>query len=78
MESKNIIGSKVKEARKNAKPPISQTDLIARLEILGISLSQSSLSKLENGLRPVPDIELVAIARALKVSPQWLLGTDSV
>jgi hypothetical protein len=32
------------------------------------------LSKIENGQRPVTDIEVVALGKALKVLVGWLLG----
>ena len=57
----------------NAIPPITQGDLIARLQVLGVMLDQSTLSKIENQQRPVTDIELVVLAKALKVSTGWLL-----
>ena len=67
----------IDSARKSATPPITQMDLIARLQILGIMLDQSTLSKIENQERPVTDIELIALAKALKVSTGWLLEEDS-
>ena len=70
---KNIIGKRVRQARKNAKPPITQLDLVARLQTAGIKIDQSGLSKLESGRRPVSDIEVVELAKALKVSVEWLL-----
>ncbi|MFC2013533.1 hypothetical protein ACFLU8_01415 [Chloroflexota bacterium] len=36
-------------------------------------IDQSGLSKIENGQRPVTDIEVVAPAKALEVSPMSLL-----
>ena len=74
MRKKNIVGTRVREARKVAEPPITQTDLVARLQVLGTTIDQSGLSKLESGQRPVSDIEVVALAKALKVSVEWLLG----
>jgi transcriptional regulator with XRE-family HTH domain len=71
---RNIVGSHVSQARKMANPPITQTDLIARLQLSGILIDQSTLSKIENQQRPVTDIEVVALAKALKVSTEWLLG----
>ena len=73
MEKKNIVGDRVKHARKKAKPPITQLDLLARLQLLGIKIDQSAISKIESGQRPVTDIEVVALAKALKVSVAWLL-----
>ncbi len=72
--TKNIVGSRVRQARKKAKPRITQLDLVARLQLEGLSIDQSGLSKLENAQRPVTDIEVVALARALRVSVAWLLG----
>ena len=74
MDRKNIIGERVKEARKNAKPPITQKDLVARLELLGVRIDQSGISKIENGQRPIFDNEVIALAKALKVKTAWLLG----
>ncbi len=67
------MGPRVQEARKEAKPPITQKDLVARLQVLGFKLDQSTISKIEQGTRPVFDFEVVALAKALKVSPAWLL-----
>ena len=65
---------RVKQARREAIPPITQGDLIARLQVLGIMFDQSTLSKIENQQRPLTDIELITLAKALKVSTGWLLG----
>lgn len=75
--SKNIIGSRVKEARLSANPVITQQDLSARLEIMGYNIDRVSISKIESGDRFVPDYEVVAIAEALNVSLDWLLGKES-
>jgi transcriptional regulator with XRE-family HTH domain len=77
VDARNIVGKRVCQARKKATPPITQTDLIARLQLSGVMLDQSTLSKIENGQRPVTDIEIVALAKALKVSSAWLLGENS-
>ena len=78
MGKRNIVGARVRQARKIAKPPITQVDLVARLQLLGVVIDQSGLSKIENGQRPVSDIEIVALAKALKVSVAWLLeGTST-
>jgi len=75
---RNIVGTRVRQARRIAKPPITQVDLVARLQLLGVVIDQSGLSKIENGQRPVSDIEVVALAKALKVSVAWLLeGTST-
>ena len=59
-----------------AKPVITQRDLAARLEILGLNIDQIKISKIEQGIRPVYDYEVAKIAKALKVSAGWLLGVE--
>ena len=74
---RNVIGLRVYQARKQAKPPITQKELVARLQVLGIKITQSGISKIEKGSRPVLDIEVVALAKALKVSTAWLLEENN-
>ncbi len=71
--SKNIIGKRLREARMNAKPQITQQDLSARLEVLGYNIDRVSISKIESGDRFVADYEVVGLAKALSVSIEWLL-----
>jgi len=76
VKKKNLVGARVQRARKKAKPSITQSDLVARLQILGMKIDQPGLSKLESGRRPVFDTEVVALAKALKVPVAWLLEGD--
>lgn len=71
---RNVVGSRVRQARKIATPRVSQVDLAARLQLMGLKIDQSAVSKIEQGRRPVLDLEVVALAKALKVSASWLLG----
>lgn len=71
---RNIVGPRVRQARKAVNPPITQIDLAARLQLLGLSIDQAGISKIEASRRPVSDIEVTALAKALKVSVSWLLG----
>ncbi len=71
---KNIIGAKVESYRKNNG--IKQKDLLAQLQIKGIDINSSGLSKIEGQLRGVADFELKAIAEVLGVSVDWLLTTE--
>jgi len=73
VDNRNIVGIRVRQARMAAKQRITQKELVARLQVLGIMIDQSGLSKIENGQRPVSDIEVVALAKALEVSPMSLL-----
>ena len=63
----------LESARNQAKPPVTQKDLVARLQVLGLKVDQSTISKIEQGTRPVFDFEVLALAKALKVSVAWLL-----
>ncbi len=70
----NIIGEKVEKQRKAIG--MKQKDLLTQLQVSGIDLNSSGLSKLEGQLRGVTDYELKAIAQALDVSVNWLLGIE--
>lgn len=71
---KNICGDRVHEAR--CKLRLTQSDLAAKLQINGILIERDSISRIEIGTRFVADYELKELAKILKVSVDWLLGTD--
>lgn len=73
-QRKNIIGRRVAEARQACKPPLTQDALSGRLARIGIQLDRAAIAKIENDLRHVLDFELKALATALAVSVNWLLG----
>ena len=66
MRKKNIIGSRVRKARKESR--VTQMGLAAQLQLLGITIDRSGIAKLESGRRPASDIEIIAIAKILNVS----------
>lgn len=72
--AKNIIGAKVEQQRKSIG--MKQKDLLAQLQVRGIDLNASGLSKLEGQIRGVSDYELKALSEVLGVSVNWLLGID--
>lgn len=72
---RNLVGARVTEAR--LRQGMKQNELLARLQVAGIEISVPALSLLEGQKRPVSDIELVALSKALNVSVEWLLGIDS-
>ena len=72
---RNIVGARVTEAR--LALGMKQNELLAKLQTAGIEISTPALSLLEGQKRPVSDIELNAIADALEVSVDWLLGRDN-
>jgi transcriptional regulator with XRE-family HTH domain len=43
------------------------------LQLAGLKIDQAMISRIERGLRLVTDIEVRAIAKALKVSAGWLI-----
>ena len=73
-QRRNIIGSRVKEARLRLRPLVSQDDLVGRLAAQGILMDRTAISRIESQTRYVMDYEAVAIARALKVSVAWLFA----
>jgi hypothetical protein len=71
---RNVVGKRVRQARLKCSPPVSQDDLAGRLAARGIILDQTAISRVENQTRYLMDYEVVAIAKALKVSVGWLFG----
>jgi len=74
---RNIVGPRVRIARKLLHPPLTQGELAARLQVLGLGIEQSGVSKIEQGVRPVSDVEVLVLSKALKVKVGWLLGEDN-
>jgi len=77
MKSKNLCGKRVKLAR--IEKDMKQVDLSAALSVdYDIEISQKAISRLERGVRPVTDVELVILAKLLGVTPTWLLFGDKI
>jgi len=74
---RNIIGARVRQARLNRNPAVSQDDLAGKLAAQGILMDRTAVSRIENQSRYAMDYEAAAIARALKVSVAWLFGESS-
>lgn len=72
--SKNIVGARVTQARRARQ--MTQKQLMAQLQTLGMHISAPAHSLLEAQKRPVTDRELATLARVLEVSPLWLLGWE--
>ena len=70
--SKNICGTRVKEARRKLK--LSQENLAAKLQLEGVTIERDSVSRIEIGTRFVADYEIAALCKILKVTPDYLLG----
>ncbi len=69
--ARNVIGHRVRLARLNLKPVVTQEDLAGRLAAQGISMDRSAISRIENRERYLMDYEISALARTLKVSTGW-------
>ena len=73
---KNISGGRIQEARGRFSPPLTQDRLSGKLARLGVQLDRAAIAKIENNLRGVLDYELRALAKALEVRVDWLLGGE--
>lgn len=70
----NLIGVRVEQRRKEIG--MKQKELLTALQIEGVEMNSSGLSKLEGQLRKVSDFELVAIAKILGITLNDLLGIE--
>lgn len=71
---RNISGVRIKAERENAK--LSQEQLAAKVQLLGLNMTQQSISRIEKGERIVADYELEYFAEALNKSILFLLGQE--
>jgi len=74
-EKANIIGAKIRQAR--VRMGMSQIQLSEQLELLAVYVCRGSISRIENGERAVTDIEIDAIAKVLKISPNELFEWEN-
>lgn len=70
--TKNICGAIIEQLRK--EHGIKQRVLVEMLQLRGVDMNPSSLSKLEGQQRIATDIEVKAIADALGVTADQLLS----
>lgn len=71
----NICGKRIKLARVEAG--MNQLQLATALNTdFDLQVDQNSISMIEKDARFVKDFEIVAIAKALNISPMWLLFGD--
>ena len=71
---KNICGANVERIRKALG--MKQATLVARMQLAGVDINPSSLSKLEGQIRIASDIELKAISQILGVTMEELVRTE--
>lgn len=53
-------------------PKLTQEELVARVQVLGLNLDRTALSRIENGTRILSDLEVACFAAALNVSINFL------
>ena len=70
----NIVGVRVEQRRKELG--MKQKELLTALQIEGVEMNASGLSKLEGQLRKVSDYELLALTKILSISLNELLGVE--
>jgi len=71
---RNLIGRQLRIFRAMQSPPMTQQQLLAKLHLKGLEITQSTLSKIENEEGIVTDAVLLTISKALEVDILWLLG----
>ena len=70
--NKNIISENLKVCR--IKAGLTQSQLAAKMQTLGVNIDQQMISKIEHNTRFVTDYELACFATALKTTPNTLYG----
>ena len=70
-KSKNIIGNKIKNLRKQAG--LTQKQLAEKLQLLGHEFSDLTIVRIEQGTRFVPDYEVVILSDFFHISTDELL-----
>jgi len=68
---KNLISKRLIEAR--LKQDMSQRELAAALQRIGVDIDKNVITRIETGKRYVNDIELQAFCRVLHVSYAYLI-----
>ena len=71
---KNICGANIERIRKELG--MKQSTLASKMQLLGVDIDPSSLSKLEGQTRAATEMELKAIAHNLGVAMEEQVKTD--
>ena len=70
--SKNVIHAQLRRYRELRK--LTQDQVAAKLQVMGVNIDQQALSRIEHNQRMVTDYELSCLCKVLQVSPQDLLA----
>ena len=68
---RNTVGLNVKKIRRSKG--MTQSDLAAKCNLLGFDVGRESISQIERQVRGVSDIEMILLARALRVTLEALV-----
>ena len=71
-ENKNVIGDALKQWR--VKRRLSQQQLAAKMQTMGVSIDQQMISKIESNARLVTDYELACFCLVLQTTPNEQLS----
>lgn len=72
---RNILGERMGLARRLATPHLTFAELSRLIaERTEYTITLNALIKIEMGIRPAYDYEVAAVAKALNISPAFLLG----
>ena len=69
--TKNVISMQLRLMR--VRRSVTQKELAARMQVLGVSIDQQAISNIENNKRIVTDYELACFCKALRCTEQELL-----
>lgn len=73
----NIIGARVKLGRALHHPPLTQSELARKMQLLGMDMTPLIVSRIEKNQRHVCDAELRMLSKALGVTMDWLCGDNN-
>ena len=76
LNMRNVVGVRIREARYRGGQKITQQELAARLQTLGLDIDRTAISKIESGRRPITDVEIIAICKALDIKVVTLFPED--
>lgn len=69
--TRNLCGPRIRALREQAG--LSQEELMARLQLMGMDSERGVIKRIENGDRAVSDLELQLLARFFQVSYEYLI-----
>lgn len=74
-QDKIQIGKNIRRIRKQKR--LKQTDMVVRLQLMGMDMTREALVKIERGIQHIYASQLKAIKEVLGTTYDELLGEDS-